>query len=210
MEIKQLEWPRLSGSLLYGEPKPWMVVENENGIEIIPAETPRGLIVALVAIGLVIVVVVQLLLPWVRHNSDKIWATVGSAGVLITFIVGAIFFKVKFNREQARGPILLISFATRQLTLPRVSKMWSFSQVVRWDILYGMQIRDQFGRSRRFVSSILELQVVVKNGECQLSAWPIAGALAKNDAALHDVGQRIAARMNLPLVFVTAKGSRVL
>lgn len=210
MEIKNLDWPRLSGELWYAIPPFWMFIEDENEVKILPAPTPRGLMVFLIALGVIVIVGVQIARPFVHDRSDQILMTIGSVCVALAEIVGAIFLKVTFEREQARGPILFVSSAKREVSLPRESKTWSFDQIVRWDIVYGCRIRDRFWGSRGFDSFISELQVVVANGENGLSAWPIAGAFTANDPPMHNAALSAAQRTNTPLFLVTAKESRLL
>jgi hypothetical protein len=206
MEIYPLDWPRLSGKLWYGPPYYWEVADTKESIEIISAKSPYGLMVFFALLGLVVMAGTQLVLSRLPAFPDKGWATVGSVGVALALILACVFLHVTFSREQDRGPTLIISFARKEVRLPRVGKSWTFDNIVRWEIVHGAWVRR--GNPHLFPDVISELQVVVENDNGEKSAWPIIGALGRHNRTLYAAANRIAMKMELQLVVTREGGPR--
>ena len=117
-------------------------------------------------------------------------------------ILGKVFVRMEFTKEQARGSILVISFARKEVCSPRTGKMWPFARIVRWDIVYGAWVRKSYnGKPMPCPDIISELQMVFENDNKEQSAWPVIGVMGR-DHRLFTVARRIAKRMDLPLYFI--------
>jgi hypothetical protein len=202
-----LDWPRLSGRLWYSLPSYWEVADTDESIEIIPAKTPRGLMVYFAVLGLIVVAGTQLVLSRLPAFTDKGWATVLSIGVALSMMLLCVFLRVTCAREQARGPILVISFAKKEICLPRAGKAWPFDSIVRWEIVYGAWVRGsgKYAKPHLFPDVISELQMVVENDNGEKNAWPIIGAGGRPGSwryrpNLLTVADKIAKRTELPLL----------
>ncbi len=199
MEIYPLDWPRLSGVLWYGPPHRWEIINTEDGIQIIPAKTPRGLMMFFVILGLAIVAGTQLVMIWQVNFPDKGLALLGSVVVALGLIIGCIFLHVTFSREQARGPILVISLLKKEAYLPREGKSWPFDRILNWEIVHGTWVRVEHEKPKLF-DEVSELQMVIMNDTGEKSAWPIIGAMGRHDRVLYAAAEKIAMKTNLPLL----------
>lgn len=202
MEIYPLEWPRLSGVLSYGLPHYWEVVDTEESIEIIPAKMPYGLMAYFVLLGLAVAVGTPLILSRMADFPDKGWAIFGGVGVGLGLVLVSLILRATFGYAQTRGPILAISFADKEVCLPREGKSLPFENIVRWEIVYGAWVRKTGGKPFLFADEISELQMIVKNDEEGMSAYAIVGASWRYDKQFGEAANTIARRMNLPLVVV--------
>lgn len=206
MEIYPLDWPRLSGTLSYGSPRYWELVDTEESIEIVPAKTPYGLMTGFVMLGLAVIVGTQLVLYMLPHFPDKGVATLASFGVALSFIVVCAILKSTFAKAQARGPTLMISFAKKEVCLLRENRVWPFDRVVQWEIVYGTWVRGEHGKPFLFSQEIAELQMVVDNGNGEKSAWPIVGGRGPRGSDLLLAAKSIAMKMKLPLLVTEVVG----
>jgi hypothetical protein len=207
MEIYPVEWPRLSGDLWYGPPHLWRTSDTQYTLEVLPAPIPYGFIGFFILLALLEVVGVWMALKTLPYLHDSDWGQAASIGVALALILCSLLVYLAFVREQSRGPILVVSLKTRELSLPREAKSWTFDRVVRLEIVHGTSQRIERRRFRPF-DEISELQLVVTNGGGEWSAWPIVGALGKSDPTLYSAANTIAKKLEVPLL-VTAGGEKV-
>jgi hypothetical protein len=180
-----------------------MIVHTDRCIEIIPAKTPRALIVYFAVLGLAVLIATQLVLAVLPYFPEKWLVSACSAAVALGFGAICLVIRVAFSREQARGPILLISFAEREVRLPREGKSWPIDRVVRWDIVSGRHLRPKgmYDEPCKLSHGLLELQMIVDDAG-ELTAWPLIGATSWNDPMLLDESKKIAQRMGLPVAVI--------
>ncbi len=213
MESYPLDWPRLSGRLSYASPTYWRMACAEDSIEIIPARTPNGATVCLISLGLVFLAGTQFALSRLPAFPQKPFAELISIGVALTLIVGSVLIRATYIREQARGPTMVISFARREVCLPREHKSWPFDSVVRWEVVWGQWIRGPDRKPNLYHEQVAELQMIFKDDKGEERAWPIIGTPGPPGRTYFQddilaVARRIAKGMELPLLLTTKKGSR--
>jgi hypothetical protein len=205
MEIDPLSWPRLTGKFWYDLPHYWEMFSTDDSLEIVPAKTPRGLIIGLVVLGLLVLTGVGTFLLWQPGFPDKGWLLVGGIGLSLVFIVAVpALIHIKYYIEQARGPILSISFVDKEVHLHRENRSWPFDNIVRWEIVRGAWVRGE-GKHKEphLFDDISELQMIVKNDAGNESAWPVVGG--STNVSFRTAAGEIAKKMNLPLVMLRDK-----
>lgn len=196
--------PRLSGALWYGPPHYWEMVTTGDVLEIMPARDPRGLILV-VRIGALAALVIAPLLLWMFPGLlDKSGVLVGGVVVALAWYLCSICLRVTFRGERARGPILTISLSSKEMQLPRAHRSWAFASVVRWQIVHGIRAGTRCEGSGVTHELIAELQAVIQDEDLRRTAWPVIGALGKNDHDLHLVANTIAEKTGIPLVVQAA------
>jgi hypothetical protein len=209
MEIDPLSWPRLTGKFWYDLPHYWEMVSTDNSIEIVPAKAPRGTIIAFVVLGLLVLAGVGIFLLFQPGFPEKVWLLVGGIGVSLVFIVAIpAFILFKYSIEQARGPILSVSFVEKEVHLHRENRSWPFDKIVRWEIVRGAWIRgEEKHKGPRLFDDISELQMIVKNDAGNESAWPVIGG--STNISFKTAAGEIAKKMNLPLDMLRDKTSGI-
>ena len=211
MEIDPLEWPRLSGTLYYGLPHAWKLMDAKESIEIVPVETPRGMMGGFAVLGLAAGAGVLAFLFCTPSFPEKwIPAVIGAGVALGLAILIPAIVAAGFARAQSRGPTLVISFLNKEVSLPREGKAWPFDRILRWEIAYGSWVRGSCGKPHLFPEGIGELQMVVANDDGKESAWPIVGGMwpifGAHATALFVAATTIATRMELPMAIVEVEG----
>ena len=205
MEINLPDWPRLSGILWYGPPRSWELIHTKDAIEIIPAKTPYGLLIYFVSLGIAAVVGTQVVLSQLPSFPDKGWVLAWSVGMAVAFVLFCVLIRSRYVKEQSRGAIVIVSFVRREVSFPREGKAWPFDRIVHWEIVHGFMGRSEHGKARTLAAVISELQMVVKDDNDRKSAWPIIGALGRNDRALYATANEIATKMEVPVVITKDK-----
>jgi len=192
--------PRLSGRTAL---RAWRVKHDEASLEIVPADTPWGLVFFFVLLGAVGLIVPQSLAAMFPSFPD--WRIVlGFSGLLAALFVACAIGVLAFYRsEQARGPFMTISFASGDARLPRDGQAWPLSCLVRWDIVIGRHVRPlgRYDRPQAGSCGYQELQLVVED-HGQTIAWPIIGKSGWSDDAFLADCECIARKTNLPIMTV--------
>jgi hypothetical protein len=133
------------------------------------------------------------------------WLAIGAgAGLALTFLICAFYIKESTAREWGRGPLLQIPLAEQLVRLPQIDQSWPLDRVLRWEIVYGCQLRG----NRTFPDYISELQMIIEEDDGRLSVWPMIGALGCNDRHLLAAARAIAESTGLPCVMVDKKGTK--
>ena len=149
-------------------------MNTADSIEIMPAKTPRSLMVYFAFLGVAVLVGTRLILHRLPDFPQAWLVSAWSVAMFLGFAVACLVLYVLFTREQARGPILLIHFGKKEARLPRAGRSWPIDKVVRFDIVSGRCVRRK-GRSDKPVklaNPILELQMVVDDAG-EMVAWPL-------------------------------------
>ncbi len=211
LEIDPLEWPRLSGTLYYGLPHPWKLMDAAESIEIVPAETPRGMMACFAVLGLAAGAGVLAFLFCTPSFPEKwIPAVIGAGVALGLAILIPAIAAAGFARAQSRGPTLVISFLKKEVSLPREGKTWPFDRILRLEIVYGSWVRGSCGKPYLFSDRIGELQMVVASDDGKESAWSIVGnqwpIFGAHATALFAAATVIATRMKLPMAVIEVEG----
>lgn len=201
--IKLPTWPRLTGQFWPGSLSCWQVVNTADSIEILPPETPRGEMGCFVVVGLAALIGTQLFL-YRQPDFPQAWLlTAWGIAMFLGFGVACLVLHVLFKREQARGPILLISFGKKEARLPRAGRSWPIDKVTRFDVVCGRSLRPK-GRYDKPVKSpnpFVELQMVVDDAG-EMTAWPLIGATGWSDPIVRGVAEKMGERMGLPVAMV--------
>jgi hypothetical protein len=195
-------WPRLSGTLLYGPPHSWRIVDRKESLEIVPAAFAGRMFLYLAIIGFGLIVAAQLLLKNVL-GLPIWWSALAASAMASSMIIAYLLMRALFARQHHLGPFLVISFTDRTVYLPRHGRSWPFDKIVGWEIVRGAWVRESDGQAYLFPDVISEMQVVVQNGSDERSAWPVIGALGHLDHKLISAADTIARRMALPLFALT-------
>lgn len=204
MDDNAYVWPRLSGKLWYGPPHRWEVKRDSQGVEILPVASLRGLVLYFVSLAVLSVVAIPFLNMMPQIST---WLAIGAGtGLALTFLIFAFAIKEAASREWRRGPILQIPIAEQRVRLPRIDQSWPLNRVLRWEIVYGCQLRG----NRTFGDYISELQMIIEEDDGRLSVWPIIGALGRNDRHLVAAVREIAESTGLPCVMVDKKGTKLM
>lgn len=198
MEIHPIEWPRLSGTLWYGAPLCWQIDENDETLDIVPADAPCGLMAFFVVLGLIALIGALSIVCLHPEFPDKGWVLFGGVGLALTMSLAAFLVWVGYTRNQARGPIFQTSLAAKEVRLPREGKVWPYDKIVRLEIVYGAWVRGASKQPHLF-DYISELQMIVRNDAGDLSAWPIIGAPWRYPKEFGAIANAVARKMGLPL-----------
>lgn len=201
MEVTSHQGPRLSGKLWYGPPHLWEIKRDDKSITILPKEHLRGLVfffMLLAALSAIAAPFVVSRLP----TPDWFAGVLVSIGFVLGFLLCCVLIRAVVSSERNRGAILLISLNDRQVRLPRNDRSWPLDRILRWEVIYGVRVQRMNGKSSTFGDEISELQMVVDEGDGQVSVWPIIGALGHGDRDLWAAAQGIAEMTSLPWVVI--------
>ena len=201
--------PRLTGSTWSISPRVWKVVHREGSIEILPVDTPWGMICYFVVLAVAAIIGPHLLGAVCPKFVDRQLVLVFSVALALLFVAFALGLLAFYRYQQAWGPIMTISLSGQELQLPREGRSWPIANIVQWDVVVGRHLRPKgaYDKPIPLNHGLQELQVVVDEGG-QLIAWPIVGATGWSDDAFLSECRHIASRMNVPLVTIDEADKR--
>mgnify|MGYP006933285228 CR=1 FL=1 len=188
-------------------PHLWELHQDGPFLEIVPCSPPRGLVlyfVALAVLTVILAIIVVIVMP--LRPLNLLIAAAMTAGLVLSFVLGIVFVQAMGSSELSRGPILQISIENRLVRLPRENKSWPLDHVLKWEIVFGTELKRMvFNRHPNFPEVISELQMIVKNDDGSVEAWPIIGAQGSKDRYLLSVARAVSEMTDLPCVRTNGK-----